>query len=434
MVQSDLRKLLVLASGGAMLLPACSDSTPTYHQDVRPLLEARCVSCHQTGSIAPFALDTYEQAQAFAPAIVQAVTSKTMPPWSAGDADVEYTGDVRLSEAQIQTIQTWAEMGAKEGNANKPGVALPSVEPVFPGTDLMMELPVDYVPQARPDEYRCFPIRWPESQEKFVTALNVVPGNLEIVHHVAVFLLPPNDADRPFDWDAEDERPGYECFGGPSGGRAAIPVSQLGSWLPGQSGNVYPHGIGIKVQPGSTLVLQMHYNVAGSEPAPDRSRFEFHLEDQVEKEAWFGPFLDVSWVIGQMPVPANEPEVIHEIEGDPRPLFSTVAGVDLPLENGFAVHAVMFHMHNLGVRGTVTRNRRGLKSTFLNVENWDFNWQRQYALKEPFEIQDGDLLHLQCVFDNSASNQSDGKAPVDTNWGEGSADEMCVANMLISAL
>ena len=412
----------------------CSDSGLTYHQDVRPILEGRCISCHQEGAIAPFALDSYESVKAFGPAIAQAVMSRDMPPWAAGEVPVRYRGDVSLTDVQIQTIADWVALGMKEGNPNKPGEALPAVDEPFPGTDLMLELPEAYTPQARPDEYRCFPIRWPESEEKFVTALNVLPGNLQIVHHVAVFLLPPADAERPFEWQAEDERPGYECFGGPSGGRAAIPISQLGAWLPGQTGNVYPDGIGIRVKPGSTVVLQMHYNVVGGDPAPDQSRFEFHLEDQVAKEAWFGPFLDVSWVVGLMEVPAGEAEVIHEVEGDARDLFNVVAGEDLPLQNGFSVHAVMFHMHNLGIRGQVARNRRGQVTPFLNVERWDFNWQRQYVLEEPFEVQDGDLLNLQCVFNNSESNQPGGQAPVDVNWGEGSNDEMCVANMLITAL
>ena len=417
----------------ALLLFACSDGAPTYHQDVRPIFEGRCTSCHAAGKIAPFTLEEYATAKSFGPAIVQAVTSREMPPWSAADSQVTYRGNVSLSDEQIQKITDWVAGGSLEGDPSSPGEPLPSVQEPFPGTDLELALPQPYVPIARPDDYRCFPIEWTETEDRFVTALNVIPGNLEIVHHVAVFLLPPETAHKPYEWDAEDEEAGYECFGGPSGGRDAIPIAQLGAWLPGQTGNIYPNDIGIRVRPGSVLVIQMHYNVVGGEPAPDQSKFEFSIAEQVAKEAWYAPFLSVAWVAGLMPIPAGEAEVRHEIQEDPRGFFDLVAGEELPFDDGFDIHAVMFHMHQLGETGSVRRMRRGRPTSFLEIEQWDFNWQRQYTLSEPLPFEDGDELFLECVFDNSATNQDGGESPVDRNWGEGTGDEMCVANMLVTA-
>ena len=414
------------------VVAGCADGPPNFHADVRPILESRCVSCHQDGAIAPFALDTYAKVKAFGPAVKNAVSTREMPPWSASPK-VAYRDDISLSDEQIATVVDWIDAGMPEGDPEKPGPALPSVTTPFPGSDLELQLPEPYTPTARPDEYRCFPLAWTATTEKFVTALTIEPENISIVHHVAVFLLPPDNADKPYTWDAEDTTPGYECYGGPSGGRDAIPIVQLGAWLPGQTGNIYPPGTGIRVQPGSTLVLQMHYNVLTNDPAPDQSRVLFHLEDQVEKEAWYAPFLNASWVVGQMNIPAGQAEVSHDHRDDPRTFFDLVAGTKLPLEDGFDVHAVMFHMHQLGTRGSVSRVQRGFFTPILEIDRWDFNWQRQYVLQEPIPIFDGDELHVECVYDNSASNQADGRAPADVNWGEGSSDEMCVANLLITA-
>lgn len=33
----------------------------TYTQDVRPILEARCMGCYAEGNIGPFSLTTYEE-------------------------------------------------------------------------------------------------------------------------------------------------------------------------------------------------------------------------------------------------------------------------------------------------------------------------------------------------------------------------------------
>jgi hypothetical protein len=36
---------------------------PTFWQHVAPIMNDRCVACHQTGGIAPFALDNFEDAE-----------------------------------------------------------------------------------------------------------------------------------------------------------------------------------------------------------------------------------------------------------------------------------------------------------------------------------------------------------------------------------
>ena len=51
-----------------------------------------------------------------------------------------------------------------------------------------------------------------------------------------------------------------------------------------------------------------------------------------------------------------------------------------------------------------------------------------YQLSSPVEFYDGDQLSLTCTFDNTAEGAER------TNWGEGTDDEMCVANLYITPL
>ncbi len=44
----------------------------------------------------------------------------------------------------------------------------------------------------------------------------------------------------------------------------------------------------------------------------------------------------------------------------------------------------------------------------------------------------GDQLRVKCTFDNVEGRWGPGVAPMDTNWGESSTEEMCVANILSS--
>jgi len=49
---------LVLALAPAPASAAQPAQAPTYTRDVQPILQAACVSCHRSGGIAPFSLET----------------------------------------------------------------------------------------------------------------------------------------------------------------------------------------------------------------------------------------------------------------------------------------------------------------------------------------------------------------------------------------
>src|SRR5258708_33236480 len=86
-----MRVALLLAVAGALALAVLSlavfssaASGPTYNEDVAPILDAKCASCHRLGGIAPFSLTTAADAQAHSPGIVQLTKARLMPPWVPG--------------------------------------------------------------------------------------------------------------------------------------------------------------------------------------------------------------------------------------------------------------------------------------------------------------------------------------------------------------
>ena len=195
-----------------IVLSACGPQ-PTYHQDIAPILQGRCVSCHQEGGIGPFALDNYASAKSLAPIIAESVSSRRMPPWGAATGHREYLDDPSLSDAQIDAVRVWAESGAPEGDPASPAPALSKVGGGLSRTDLTLSMAESYVPQLFPDDYRCFVIDWPEQALTHVTGFAAEPGNRQIVHHIAVFLVGPDTPlgegafDKLADFDAHDDGP-----------------------------------------------------------------------------------------------------------------------------------------------------------------------------------------------------------------------------------
>ena len=90
-------RISILAMAGAALLPA---ATVTYHKDVAPILDKRCVECHRKGEAAPMPLGTYQEVRPWAAAIRQAVLSTKMPPWLADPKFGHFRNDRRLSEGR----------------------------------------------------------------------------------------------------------------------------------------------------------------------------------------------------------------------------------------------------------------------------------------------------------------------------------------------
>jgi mono/diheme cytochrome c family protein len=420
----------------SLWLAACAEH-PTYYADTKAIFDARCTSCHRPDGIAPFSLTTYEDAKAHAAAVRAAVQARTMPPWLAAKTDVAYRHDPSLDDAQTQTIVRWVEAGAPAGDPKATPARVAAVGGGLQRVDVQLAMPEPYLVQASPDEYRCFPIRWTEQTKRYITGFDATPGNPGVVHHAAVYLIPPKYADLPLEWDGEEAGPGYSCYGAPYGDRVqSFPIQLVSAWIPGYSGVSFPEGIGIEIQPDAMLVLQMHYNVshdhARHEPAFDQTRLSFSVADSVEKRAVYAPFLDLSWVAGNMPIAAGEANVRHVHRKDPREFFQ-LFGVPLDTTNGFRIWAAMFHMHQLGQSGRVRVHRpKGIKTEILSLPRWDFHWQQEYYFAEPVAFGPADQLELECIFDNTEAAQPNGRPVRDVNWGERSEEEMCVVNLLIS--
>ena len=74
-----------LVVGAVLALPgaasAQSNRQVTFNRDVSPILQAKCQSCHEPGSIGPMSLATYKDARPWARSIKNRVETRQMPPW-----------------------------------------------------------------------------------------------------------------------------------------------------------------------------------------------------------------------------------------------------------------------------------------------------------------------------------------------------------------
>lgn len=413
---------------------------PEYYRDVKPILEARCVSCHQEGGLAPFALDDPELAKVYAPMIVEDIEARRMPPWLASNQCRSYLGDRSLSDAQISTIRDWALGGMPGGDAAREGAPQPFDDNGIRGVDLTLEVPEPFTQRTDPDDYRCFLIPWPYDTVKYVTGFNAVPGTPEVVHHVVSFVIPPSKAELFLGFDEADDGPGYTCFGGPGGSGdflSAFSVQWLSAWAPGTQGSRFPPGTGIPVEPGSYIALQVHYNSLTAGRLPDKSSVQVTIADSVDRTARVVPFTSPEWTRLKpdgsgfdtgMLIPAGAKHVVHSITADFSFLFT--------LGDHFEIYGAALHMHEFGIAGHIKKHSPdGGEDCLLDIDRWDFAWQSAYWFTEPVVHRPGDKLELTCEFDNTAEHQpvygGVKKQPKDIVWGDTTDDEMCVGVLYI---
>jgi hypothetical protein len=397
----------------------------TYYRDVKPLVDAKCTGCHAPEGIAPFSLLALEDVDRRAELMLEAIEADVMPPWPPNADCNDYHADRSLSAEQKALFRAWVDGGRIAGDPANPGPPLQVERVQLSRVDAELAMTAAYTPQTtaqQNDDYRCFVIPWEETTTKFITGFRAVPGNPKVVHHVIAFLAPPDQVASFERRDAAEAGDGYTCFGGAGGGRDDI---WLGSWAPGTLGSDMPLGTGLRIEPGSAVVLQVHYNVLSAGAEPDQTKVQFKLDDSVEDESLIQPWANPDWLSNNAPmlIPAGDADVQHAFTQD-----ATLA----PTQGGpFVLHSAGLHMHQLGVSATATVVRQnGDEECVLQIDDWNFHWQGSYQLREPIEFQRGDRLRVECHFDNSPENQpiinGTRRVPQDVTWGEGTTDEMCL--------
>ena len=422
--------LLLAGCGTSSTQPPTQETVVTWEADVRPLVEQSCAGCHDGAGIAPFPLATYEQVKMMQGAVRAAVEARRMPPYNAARGCAEYVNDISLSDEQISLIGKWIDQGMQRGT---PGTSMQPLDvPMQPQfrVDRTLALPTPYTVEQSPDDYRCFVLDWPETEDKYVTGFRAVPGNPKVVHHVIAYLAAPERLADVMAEDAADPGDGYRCFGGPGGGVR----EWIGAWAPGGLGSMYPPDTGLLIPRGSKVVLQVHYNLApGAVDKTDSTRIEVAIADSVKRRAVLFLWTNPDWVKGiGMKIPAYEKNVEHAFAFDPTPFMGALTRGAIPSGVGVRLYSASLHQHLLGTssRLEILRGDGVGKECLLDIPRWDFHWQRSYGFKQGKVLRPGDRLSVTCRWDNSAEHQplvgGVRGTPRDVSWGEGTGDEMCL--------
>ena len=259
-----------------------TDASANFSSDVLPIIEDSCASCHVQGGIgwATLPLETVGDVAAIAEGIQVVTTSGYMPPWPASDESIPFQHDWSLTPEEVTTLANWsAGGGAIDVEATQPlnptSVAWRPIE-----EDMVLRQAEPYTgdPEVK-DDYRCQILDPELTEEAWVKGYHFEPEHDE-VHHVIV--SKGNSAARvqADALDGADGKPGWTCYGltGINDG-----ISGFGGWVPGQEPEIFPEGIGRRMDPGDFLIVQTHFHFDHDAPADDSPMLiDFYDPDETD--------------------------------------------------------------------------------------------------------------------------------------------------------
>ena len=362
----------------------------SYVETIAPLLEHRCVECHQVGGIAPWAMSSYQMIRGFAPMIREVIRTDRMPPWNSDPAIGHFLRDRNLTGEEIKTLVHWIEAGAPRGQGPDPlARPRPPIDdwPLGP-PDLVIDLPAFEVPATGIVDYQRPVVENPLTEPKWLRASTIKVGSRESVHHV----LSGHLKEMPRNGRSNEALWGSSVGGYAVGAESSIARPNMGTYLPA----------------GGALGFQIHYTPYGKS-VTDRTQIGLYFyaeKDKPELLTRNSVIMDVS-----IEIPPNTAR------------HKEIAYLEFPRD------ALLFsafpHAHYRGQSATLSiRYPDGREEIVLSLPRYDFNWQRSYEFVEPIDIPAGSKLIARYEYDNSTSNFANPDPSVQIRWGEQSHEEM----------
>jgi hypothetical protein len=387
------------------LFAATLPAQVTFSHDVAPIIYSHCSGCHREGQAAPFTLLNYADVVKHGKLIAAVTAARIMPPWKAEPASYPYKDSRRLSDADLNTIQTWVKLGMPEGDR-----ATAPAPPKFTsgwqlGTpDLVVKMDKAFpVPAEGADIYRYLRIPLNLPEDKWIQAIELRPSSRQVVHHVLYFADTSDDAKKI---EAEqDANPA-------TGMRISRAMVPLGGVAVGAQPHLLPGGLALHLPKGTDLMFQYHFHPIGKADS-EQSTVGLYFAKQAPDHTLTNVQLPVAYgLFSALDIQPGQKD------------FTVRDSFVLPVD----VQAISIgaHAHYIGKTMKMTATfPDGSVKTLLQIKDWDFAWQDRYFFENPVLLPKGTKLESEVSWDNSDENSKNpSRPPVVVRWGEQTKDEM----------
>ncbi len=369
------------------------------YKDVAGIFYSRCTSCHHQNTPAPSMMNYYET-KPWSFANQFDLNNNIMPPWNPDTTYTRFLHERIITTSEKNAILSWISTGSLQGDTTQapPAPTYPTYQ--LNGTpSLILKIP-NFVSNATSsaDAYNCFAIPSTLTQDMYLRAYEIVPGNPAIVHHVVVNV----DTTGAVASDLTGA-----CFTEPG-------QFSLGGYAPGASPTVFP-GVsplkaGVRIKAGSKIIMQIHYP-AGTAGQLDSTqiRMYFYPVGAIGIRTIYTTVPLQNWSLF---IPANTTQTFTA-------KYPSSGGLTAPISIFSAFphsHKICKSIINYADNGTTT-------IPLIRINNWNFDWQGYYTYRNLVQVPMGYTLRSSHVFDNTTNNPNNPN-PVNVSAGTSTTNEM----------
>ena len=424
-----------LVLGAVLALPGAASAQQrqvTFAKDVSPILQTKCQSCHEPGSIGPMSLVTYQDARPWARSIKQRVESRQMPPWHI-DRSVgvnKFKNDMSLSDEQVATVVAWVDGGALEGNPAD-FKARPVATTLFwqgerdgyGAPDLVIRAPEYTMPAVSQDQWWRPVSDIPVTEPRWVRMVEIRPTNLaarKILHHsIAYHILNPDNAAAVNTGVQVARGTSFSGSAAPSAADLVNRRPQLMEWAIGKGYDRYLEGTGKRIMPGEKISWDQHIHAVG-EAVTGGSEIGLWLYPKGQeptKRSYLVGFTGLKNGTEALDIPPNS---VAYTEG-----FNVLK--ENTIITNFQPH---FHLRGKAMQVEAIFPD-GRTQTVSYVKDFNFNWMTNYIYAEDAApvFPKGTIIKVSAWYDNPKANRSNPDPEQWVGYGDRTVDEMAHAWM-----
>jgi hypothetical protein len=377
----------------------------TYSSDVAQIIFTHCTPCHRPGSAGTFNLLTYEDAKKKAKNIALVTASRFMPPYPADASYSHFRDEKILGDAEIQKLKEWADNGAPAGDLAKapPLPAFPEAG-VLGKPDLVLHMKNSFfIPGNNKDHFMMMKIPFELPHDTFVRAIEIVPGNKKLVHHINAHLVNYAEGAKKdlsqgvtaVNTEIMSKQEAYQKLDlANDDGSYPVLTPSVSNYLPGVEATLYPEGIGgLRIRKKGVLLLDnIHYGPSPVDTS-DSTTFNIFFSAQAPMRPTGEFILGTSGISKVTPPLVIAPGTVQKF----RTQYTLTQDLSLLTLNP--------HMHLLGKSFLAYAVKAGGDTVpLIRIPAWDFRWQYFYTFNKILKLEKGTTIYVEGTFDNTENN------------------------------